>query len=227
MMRKAILLLMVMLLGACASTSTEVHETEYAGFLAQDLYNKLDKHVYKSGDVVYRWHSPNLKTRKYDKLLIERVTFWPEPQVTKQVDRQVLDEIADFFTEILRKRSADVVQVVDQAGPHTLQIKVAITGIKISTEGMRPWEIMPVAAALGAGSAVAGTRDQVIEVFFETRIQDSQTDEILAGSVRKIYGEKLENAKEQLNLDHLREQLEKAGDDVDTSTVELFGDSDK
>jgi hypothetical protein len=225
MVRKAILLLMVTLLGACASTDTEVHQTEYSGFLTQDLYSKLDKHVYKSGDVVYRWHSPNLKTRKYDKLLIERVTFWPEPQVSEQVDQQVLDEIADFFTEILRKRSADVVPVVDEAGPHTLRIRVAITGIKISTEGMRAWEIMPVAAAIGAASAVAGTRGQVIEVFFETHVQDSQTDEILAGSVRKIYGEKLENAKEQLNLDHLRKQLEQAGDDVDTSTAELFGGS--
>ncbi len=56
-------------------------------------------------------------------------------------------------------------------------MKAAITGVSASNEGMKWYEVIPVAAIVGGVSAVTGHRDQSTELYVEAVLLDPATNE--------------------------------------------------
>ena len=75
-----------------------------------------------------------------------------------------------------------------------------MTGGSIKKEGMKPYEILPIAAIFGGAKALMGIRDKDVKVFMEVRMVDSVTGERQGSVVRRIKGELLQGKKDQLPL---------------------------
>ena len=87
-----------------------------------------------------------------------------------------------------------------------LVTRAAITGVNASNEGMKWYEIIPVAAVVGGVGAVTGHRDQDTELYVEAVLLDPTTNEPVARVVRKVFGNNWKMLQRKSRLRILRKQ---------------------
>lgn len=197
------------------SQQSTADEREYSGFLGADEdYTRLQVVELPGGQEANRWMSPKLNFGNYQKVMIDPVQLYPEPQPGPQVSEGVLQQIRSGLTDRLRSKLGSVVNVADVAGPGVLRIEAAVTGVSVKTEGMKVHEFVPVAAIFGAAKAVTGKRDQDVKVFIEVRMVDSVTGERRGSVVRAIEGEQLKGKEDQLTLAAVQDNLDTCTDDA-------------
>jgi hypothetical protein len=203
-----LVLLSLMFLSGCASKT--VGEDKFSGFLGKQYYSSMEKIKLPSGAVSMNWTAPDFYSdeshKKYfdkTKLLIDRIVWHPAPKPGSQVRAQILTAIAEYWNENLIKQiklNTDAI-IVDKPGPGVMRISPALTGVEISAEKMKVYEVVPVAAVFAIGSVATGTRDRIVEVYLEAKGSDSLSGEMQIALVRKGIGtEKLENVREELQM---------------------------
>lgn len=199
-------------------TSTKPSSKQFSGFLSD--YSKLEERKTPSGQTALAWISPDLRQGKYTAIMIDPVGFYPRPPVDSQVPVSTMLKVSEYLTAKARQSVSPHLRVTDKPGPGVLRWDAAITGVSTPMEGMKAYEIIPIAAIFAGASAAAGTRDRNTVVYLEARLVDSQTGRIMAKSVRKGLGTELENSKTQMTLDNVKPVLDMwasdAGDFVRT-----------
>jgi len=203
------------LLFLAVSQTSAADEGGNSGFLgSDDDYARLQEVKLRSGQKAKRWLSPSLNFANYQQLLIEPMVLYPEPQPTPQVSAEVLEQIQVHLTEALREKVGEFLVVSDEAGQGVLRIQGALTGVTVETEGMKAYEVLPVAAVFGAAKAATGKRDQDVKVFLEVRMLDSVTGELQGMVVREVEGEQLKGKKDVLTMGDLQDNLDSSTDDA-------------
>jgi hypothetical protein len=193
-----------------ATAAPEAAEPEH--FLTTEEMQKTAEFKTKDGQVVKRWLGDSLSAANYLKLMVDPVVYHPEATPTPQASQETLDKIAAALTDAERKKFGAKLQLVDTAGPGALKLSTAITGVTIKTEGMKPYEVLPIAAVFGAAKAAGGKRDQDVRFFLETRIVDSVSGEVVGVTMREIKGEDLKGKKDTLQVADVVPAFEKALD---------------
>ncbi|MNC65844.1 hypothetical protein D3C75_1161750 [compost metagenome] len=79
---------------------------------------------------------------------------------------------------------------------------------------MKWYEIIPVAAVVGGVSAATGHRDQDTELYVEAVLLDPATNEPVARVVRKVFGNKLENASTPIKAEDFTQAINGLGADL-------------
>lgn len=192
-----------LLIGGCASKTTQPEQ--YSGFLGD--YSKLQPATSASGVPVMRWVAPGLDLRRYSSVVIEKPVFYPAPKPSDQVNQATLDEVATYLQQAMRRELQGRMTVVEQANTDSLVLRSAITAVDISTEGLKPYEVVPIALVLAAATTAAGTRDRTTEIYVEMEALDGRTSQPVAQIVRKGSGLDLENSSSQLTLATLKPLL--------------------
>ncbi|WP_420850828.1 DUF3313 domain-containing protein [Pseudomonas lalucatii] len=192
------------LLAGCASDTTQ--PAQYSGFLGD--YSKLQPAQSASGVRVMRWVAADFEPQRYAAVLVEKPQFYPRPQPSQQVSQQTLDEIASYLQLALQRELAGRLRIVTQAGPDTLVLRSAISAIHLSPEGLKVYEVVPIALVAAAASTAAGTRDLDSEIFVELEARDGRDSRVVAQVVRKGHGLPLENDHTQLRLEDIRPALD-------------------
>ena len=169
-----------------------------------------------------RWISPSLSLANYKRVLIEPAVLYPEPEPTPQVSAETLRQIEEHLNKGVRKRVGEVLQLTDTPAPDVVRIEPAVTGVVIKTQGMKAYEVLPVAAVFGGAKAAAGKRKQDVRVFMEVRISDSKSGELLGMVVRTVEGEPLKGKKDELELDDVEDDLNTVTDDVKASIEDML-----
>lgn len=193
-----------LLLSGCASQTTQ--PSQYSGFLAD--YSQLQPATSASGAPVMRWVSPDYQAGKYRSVYIEKPVFYPTPQPSDQVSQAVLDEIADYLYQAMRRELQGSMTVVSQPDMDSLVLRSAITAVDVSTEGLKVYEVIPIALVVAAASTAAGTRDRTSEIYVELEAIEARTSKPLVRVVRKGHGQDLENSSTQLTLKALKPALD-------------------
>lgn len=193
-----------LLLAGCASQTTQ--PSQYSGFLAD--YSQLQPATSASGAPVMRWVSPDYKAGNYRSVYIEKPVFYPTPQPSDQVSQAVLDEIADYLHQAMRRELQGSMTVVSQPDMDSLVLRSAITAVDVSTEGLKVYEVIPIALVVAAASTAAGTRDRTSEIYVEVEAIEARTSKPLVRVVRKGHGQDLENSSTQLTLKALKPALD-------------------
>lgn len=201
--------LLVALLAGCNSTITKTEQ--YSGFLGD--YSKLQETKSESGVPVLRWTSEKFQLMRYQNVQLQPVFFYPQPTPSAQVNSQVLTEIAQYVDKQLRAELGKTVQLTNQPGPNTLVMKVAITGVGTEAEGLKPYEVIPIALVAAAASGASGARDRVATVYLEMEARDARSNTLMGQAVRKIEGGTLENDQTALTLPVLKDALDQAAKD--------------
>lgn len=201
-----------LLLAACSSQTTKPEQ--YSGFLGD--YSQLQPATSASGVPVLRWVAPGLNLQDYPSVLVEKPIFYPKPQPSEQVSQKALDDIATYLQQAMQRELAGRMQVVDQANDDTLVLRTAITAVDVSAEGLKVYEVIPIALVVAAASTAAGTRDRTSEIYVEMEALDARTSQPVAKVVRKGHGLDLENKSTQLTVKDLQPALESWAKDART-----------
>lgn len=181
-------------------------QQQYSGFLSD--YSQLQPAQSASGAPVMRWVSADFNIENYRSVLVERPQFYPAPTPHSQVSQQTLDDIALYLQQAIRLELAGRLRVVEHADRDTLVLRSAITAVNLSPEGLKVYEVVPVALVAAAASTAAGTRDLNTEVYIELEAIDGRTSQPMTRVVRKGHGLKLENDSTQLQLKDIKPALD-------------------
>ncbi len=201
---KALICCAILGVGGCASS--QVDPSQYSGFLKD--YSRLKPAESATGAPVMRWIDPDVKLSKYTQVYIEPSQFYPRPQPTAVISAQTLQSITRYFDTALQRELGKNLRVVNGPGPDTLIVRPAITAVSTSTQGLKPYEVVPLALVAAAVNTAAGGRDQNVAIATEAAFLDADTQKVLAQVVRKGSGTPLENEKTQLTLDAVKPVLD-------------------
>jgi hypothetical protein len=80
-----------------------------------------------------------------------------------------------------------------QPGPRTLQFRGAITGVGAEDQGLKPYEVIPIALVVASAQTASGHRTQNTAMFLESELIDVETGEPQLKVVRKVMGKTVNN----------------------------------
>ena len=192
---------LILLLSACQSTGhidnysemqnsekeTQTDKQHVSGFLSD--YSKLSKTEGLDGEEVLRWVSPVLEKGQFNKVMLEPVYLFPVEDQSVEITQASQQEIRQYFDTQLRKAFSSKFEMTDQADANVAQIKLAITAIELSTEGMKVTEVLPYGAVIGLVRAATGTRNQEVSVAIEMEVLNSASQAPVIAVVRVGQGE--------------------------------------
>ncbi|MNZ91853.1 hypothetical protein D3C78_1108520 [compost metagenome] len=92
-------------------------------------------------------------------------------------------------------------------------MRAAITGVNAENEGMKWYEVVPIAAVVGATQAATGHRDQDTTLFIEAEFIDAKSNQTVAKVVRKVFGTTLENESQKITAKDFKAAIDKLGTD--------------
>ncbi|ADO08884.1 Uncharacterized lipoprotein ydcL precursor [Pantoea vagans C9-1] len=196
----ALLAVSALLLSGC--TSHVADKQHYSGFLAD--YSQLKPSESASGEPTLRWISPDYKSSQYQDVLYTPVVFYPAARPTARVSQQTLDQIRSYTDIQLKGAIATRLPLVNQASPHTLKVRAAITAVSAENEGVQFYEVVPIAAVVASTMAASGHRTQNSELFLEIEASDAVTGKPLIRVVRKAFGKTVGNSTTPITFDDLK-----------------------
>lgn len=204
-----------LLLGGCTSKVTE--REQYSGFLSN--YNNLQQVTTTSGETAMRWVSPSWNPDAYNTVAFNKLELYPAPQPNERVDRQTLGELQNYMTSKAKGVLDRKYRVVSSAksapaGSKTLIMRAAITGVNAENEGMKWYEVVPVAAVVGGVSAASGHRDQETTLFIEAEFIDASNNQTVAKVVRKVFGSTLSDASQKITTKDFKLAIDKLTNDL-------------
>ncbi|QZI73363.1 DUF3313 domain-containing protein [Pseudomonas protegens] len=203
----------------CSSNVTQ--PDEYSGFL-QD-YSRLKEAKSPSGVEVMRWIDPKLDVGRYRAIYIEPTQFYPQPQATAKIPQSTLDGINQYYDQALRREAARSLPLAQGPGPGVLVVRAAITAVSSKTEGLKPYEIIPVALVAAAVSTASGIRDQQTTLGTEAVFLDGSSGKVIAQVVRKGTGKPLENDTQVMKADDVKNVIDGWAADFHQSFAKFKG----
>ncbi|AFY19226.1 MULTISPECIES: DUF3313 domain-containing protein [Pseudomonas] len=203
-----------LLLGGCTSKVTE--KEQYSGFLSN--YNNLQEVETPSGGTAMRWVSPSWNPNAYDTVVFNKLELYPAPKPDERVNQQTLTDIQNYMTSKAKATLGQRYRVVSSpsaapAGSRPLIMRAAITGVNAENEGMKWYEVVPIAAVVGATQAATGHRDQDTTLFIEAEFIDAKSNQTVAKVVRKVFGTTLENESQKITAKDFKAAIDKLGTD--------------
>ena len=172
-------------------------------------YDGLQETTSPSGATVMRWVAPGFKPLDYSTVVFDRLELYPAPKPNEQVNLKTLQELQVYTSDSAKQALSQNYQVVPNTrdvrnGERALVLQAAITGVTASNEGMKWYEVVPVAAVIGAAQAASGHRDQNTELYIEADLIDATTGAPLAKAVRKVFGENLQNSSQKITVNDFK-----------------------
>lgn len=174
----------LLLSGGCASTKQASGITT-SSFLGDDV-KKLKPGA--ENQLALRYVNPSAHWVKYNKILLEPVTFWGgDTTAVPTKDQQV---IVNYFYTSLKEQFSQYFTIVTEPGPGVMRMQVAVTDVQTATPLLRTISvIVPQAHAVSTLKALAtGSYPFVGKVQAEGKVTDSETGELLGAAVDKRIG---------------------------------------
>ncbi|MDR9875418.1 DUF3313 domain-containing protein [Pseudomonas allii] len=204
-------------LAGCASKITP--PDEYSGFLSD--YSRLKEAQSPSGAEVMRWVDPELDLSRYHAVYVEPTQFYPKPQATAKIPQATLNGINTYYNQALKRELEKSLPLAHAPGPGVIVVRAAITAVSSKTEGLKPYEYIPVALVVAAVSTGTGIRDQETTLGTEAQFLDGANGKVLAQVVRKGTGNPLSNDSQVMKADDVKSVIDGWASDLHQSYVKL------
>ncbi len=170
---------------SCAPTQ-QARDVGESGFLVD--YSRLTRGG--SEEALYVYRNPAARFSKYDKVLIEPVTVWKsEGSSVAEVPEDDLQNLADLFYRLMREQLEKDYQIVDEAGPGTMRLRVAITEAEKANVVLNVLStVTPLRIFSSSKSMATGTHAFVGKAGAEGELTDSETGQVLIQAVDRRAG---------------------------------------
>ena len=200
-------------------SSKVVEPEQYSGFLKD--YSQLKEAESPSGATVMRWVDPKLDINKYRSVYIEPTQLYPKPQPTATIPQGTLNGITSYYDQALKREVGRSLPLAAGPGPGVLVVRAAITAVSSKTEGLKPYEVIPIALVAAAVSTASGIRDQETDLATEAVFLDGGSNKVLAQVVRKGTGKPLENKEQVMKADDVKGVIDGWASDLHQSFLKL------
>jgi len=207
-------------LGLAGCSSSTVQPDEYSGFLKD--YSQLRENKSPSGATVMRWIDPNLKTARYTSVYIAPSQLYPKPAPPARIPHSTLQGITQYYDQALKRELGKSLPLATGPGPGVIVVRPAITAVSSKTEGLKAYEVIPVALVAAAVSTASGIRDQQTDIATEAQFLDGGNNKVLAQVVRKGSGKPLENDSQVMKADDVKTVLDGWASDLHQSYLKLM-----
>jgi hypothetical protein len=204
-------------LAGCASKVTQ--PDEYSGFLGD--YSRLKEEKSPSGAEVMRWVDPKIDLSKYTSLYIEPTQLYPKPEPTVKIPQATLSGITGYYDQALKREAGKSLPLANGPGPGVLVMRAAITAVGSKTEGLKPYEVIPIALVAAAVSTASGIRDQETSLGTEAVFLDGGNNAVVAQVVRKGTGKPLSNDSQVMKPDDVKGVIDGWASDLHQSYLKL------
>jgi len=201
----------------CASKVTQPNE--YSGYLGD--YSRLKEEKSPSGAEVMRWVDPKIDLGKYSSVYIEPTQLYPKPQPTVKIPAATLAGITSYYDQALKREAGKSLPLANSPGPGVLVVRAAITAVGSKTEGLKPYEVIPIALVAAAVSTASGIRDQETTLGTEAVFLDGANNAVIAQVVRKGTGKPLSNASQVMKPDDVKNVIDGWASDLHQSYLRL------
>ena len=178
-------------LAACGATKQST-QIERRGFLGD--YSKLRPG--KEGELAFIYRNPSADWAAYDKILLDPVSVWTTRD-TSNIPQEDLQRLANNFYGLLYQEWAKDYEMVEQPGPKTLRIQVALTGADTSNAVLDLVStVHPVSFAVSSGAEfVVGEPTFGGGASIEGKVMDANTGALLAAGIdRRVAGKDISGA---------------------------------
>ena len=183
-------LLLLLALGASCATTYQARHAKTSGFLGD--YSQLRKGQGREPLLIY--FNPAADVRDYDKILIDPIVgYLGKGSRLNRLSPQDRQALLDYFHATLREQLGQDYAIVDQPGPSTLRLRIAVTDAR----GTKPVidtlsTVVPVGLAISILERVAlGKTLTTGSVRIEAEALDAQTGARLAAMVDERAGAKI------------------------------------
>ncbi|MCL6702384.1 DUF3313 domain-containing protein [Pseudomonas sp. T1.Ur] len=204
-------------LAGCASKVTQPNE--YSGFLGD--YSRLKEEKSPSGAEVMRWVDPKIDLAKFSSVYIEPTQLYPKPQPTVKIPPATLAGITSYYDQALKREAGRSLPLATSPGPGVLVVRAAITAVSSKTEGLKPYEVIPIALVAAAVSTASGIRDQETTLGTEAVFLDGGNNAVIAQVVRKGTGKPLSNDSQVMKPDDFKSVIDGWASDLHQSYLRL------
>lgn len=194
----------VFFMAGCASKYTEPEK--FSGFLND--YSNLKQVESASGKPELAWVDPDYKSSSYDSIVYNSITYYPTPQPTTQIGKQVMVDLLNYTNGKIKGALAQKKPLVTVPGAHSLIFRGAITGVSSEKEGLQFYEVLPVTLLVASTQMLSGHRTMDTHLFFEAELIDAITNKPVIKVVRKDDGKELRNEKIPMTLDSLQKVID-------------------
>jgi Protein of unknown function (DUF3313) len=188
------ILLLGAMLGAGAAANALAQEGD-SGFLRD--YSNLKETKDTTGKTIRAWVSPKLTPANYNAVLVDPIVFYPEPKPSERVSAKELDRMLAYSNSLLKRTLSQRFNVVNQAGPGVLRIRVAFSSVAAKGEGLKPYQYVPMAFIATMAKRAATGEPQKAFIVLEVEGTDSASGQLMAQRLRVGTGEKLKSIGEK------------------------------
>jgi hypothetical protein len=167
-------------------TASDPARMTQSGFLSN--YARLKPTQW--GDGMQCWSEPKLNAANYTKVLVSRIVVSIAPSKDKDkgatVDPSDLKVLTDYFHHAMVKNFKSQMQVVDQAGPGVVVVRIALTDlVPTQVQDSIAGTLIPYAFVVEASSGTAtgrpaGSTPYMGETGMEIQFRDGVTGAVLA-----------------------------------------------
>ena len=180
----AVFVLMGAMAGCTTTQQAPVQRTGVGGFLGDtSLLTPGDK-----DQASLRYVNPSAQWTKYNKVLLEPVSFWGDDKTKlSAADQQML---TNFLHQQLYDQLSQKYEMVSEPGPGVMRLHVALVDAEAATPVLRTISmVVPQARALSTLKYLAtGTYPFIGAAEAEAKMTDSQTGQLLGEWVDKRVG---------------------------------------
>ncbi len=206
-------------IGVVGCSSKVVEPDQYSGFLKD--YSQLKEAKSPSGAEVMRWMDPKLNINKFTSVYIEPTQLYPKPQATVKIPQATLNGITGYYDQALKRELGKSLPLATGPGPGVIVVRAAITAVSSKTEGLKPYEVIPIALVAAAVSTASGIRDQETTLATEAVFLDGSNNSVVAQVVRKGTGKPLENDTQVMKTDDVKGVIDGWASDLHQSYLKL------
>lgn len=160
----AVAKVLVCLLVICAVGCSGSPEAQRSGFLSNYYQFGTDR----DGVLDRVFQVPDRVLGQYDRFIVEPIVLHIAPNSKGgSIDPAKLQELMTYFDDYARKTLGAKYDLVDQPGPGTARIRVALTDVKL---GKTVMSVVPMARMAGAGLGGASFEAEMIDSVTQSRI---------------------------------------------------------
>ncbi len=191
--RHLLVLGLIVWITGCASKPEKMDVTENAsGFLMN--YDLLEPIPSPAGLQYYVYQNPEFDRGDFDAAIVEPVFIFEGATSAGEVNDQQIENARQGINAGLERIVGSRFQITDTPGPRVFRMQTAITGAMLETEGFKPWNIIPVSAAITLASHATGYENRKPVLVVELKFTDSESGELLKEILTTISGDNFRNA---------------------------------
>ena len=183
----------LMNLNAHADTALMQADKPESGFFSD--YSLL-KPVNGSKDTkVFRYTSTKFDPSNYKSVIIDSVVI-NQSSVDDKITTDIIEKTRLTLEENIKQKVTQFLALTQTAGAETLKVNISISGADLATEGFKVRNLLPISAVLKLASKATNKDKKTAVLLIESKVSDSQTGELLKGTMVTISSESFRDADE-------------------------------